>query len=97
MIYHPAFGYFAREYNLTQLAVEHAGKEPTPQIIENCIKMANQYSLQYIFTTPQVSTEYCETIANAINARIATINPLAKNYISNLAYITDMLSSEFEK
>ncbi|MCL0097544.1 zinc ABC transporter substrate-binding protein, partial [Dehalococcoidia bacterium] len=32
LIYHPAFGYLARDHNLTQLAIERDGKEPTPRV-----------------------------------------------------------------
>jgi zinc transport system substrate-binding protein len=95
MIYHPAFGYFAKEYNLTQLAVEHGGKEPTPQVIQDCIDKARQYNLGYVFVAPQFATEDCETIAKEISGQTASMDPLAKNYISNIGSIVDRLALEF--
>ncbi|NMG83019.1 MAG: zinc ABC transporter substrate-binding protein [Methanosarcinales archaeon] len=97
MIYHPSFGYLAEEYNLTQLAVEHGGKEPTPQVIQDCIDMANQYNLQYVFVAPQFAAEPCKTVARAIGGETASMDPLARNYISNMEQIADSLASEFEE
>jgi zinc transport system substrate-binding protein len=96
LIYHPAFAYFAAEYGLTQLAVEHGGKEPTPQVMQDCIDKANQYNLQYVFVAPQFATEYCEAIAREIGGQTASMDPLAENYIANMGRIADYLALEFE-
>lgn len=96
MIYHPAFGYLARDYNLTQIPVENEGKPPTPQLIQDCIEKAKQYSIQYLFVAPQFRTEDCETIANAIGGETVPADPLGRHYISNIANIVDSLALEFE-
>jgi zinc transport system substrate-binding protein len=96
MIYHPAFGYFAKDYNLTQIPVEHHGKPPTPQLIQSCIDEANQYNLQYVFVAPQFRTEDCEAIANAIGGETAAADPLGRHYIANIGNIVDLLTLEFE-
>jgi len=96
MIYHPSFGYFADEYGLIQVPVEHDGKEPTPKVLKDCIDNAEAYNLEYVFVAPQFSTKHCETVADATGGQIAYMDPLAKNYISNMGYITDLLSLELE-
>lgn len=96
MIYHPAFGYFANEYGLTQLAVEHGGKEPTLQVMQDCIDKANYYDLQYLFVAPQFTTEACQTIATEIGGQTAPMDPLPQNYIANMGRIVDYLALEFE-
>ncbi len=96
MIYHPSFGYFASEYDLTQLAVEHGGKEPTPQVIRDCIDKARQYDLDYMFVAPQFTTDDCETIADEIGGQTAPMDPLAENYIANMGYVADALALELE-
>ena len=42
MIYHPVLGYFARDYNLEQIAVEHEGKEPSPSQLKAIIDRARE-------------------------------------------------------
>jgi zinc transport system substrate-binding protein len=96
MIYHPAFGYFANEYGLTQLAVEHGGKEPTPQVIQDCIDKANYYDLQYVFVAPQFTSQDCQTIATEIGGQTAPMDPLPQNYIANMGRIVEYLALEFE-
>ena len=97
IIYHPAFGYFADTYNLTQLAVEHKGKEPTPKVIQYCIDIAEEYNLQYVFVAPQFATEHCQIIASEIEGQTAPMNPLPDNYIANMGRIVDLLALEFEE
>ena len=96
MIYHPAFGYLARDYSLTQIPVEHEGKPPTPQLIQDCIEKAKQYSIQYLFVAPQFRTEDCETIANAIGGETVSADPLGRHYVSDMANMVDSLAGEFE-
>ena len=96
MAYHPAFEYFAIEYGLIQLAVEHDGKEPTLNTIENSIDNAEYYDLQYVFAAPQFATAHCETIADAIGGQVVSMDPLPENYIINIKAITDVLATEFE-
>jgi zinc transport system substrate-binding protein len=97
MIYHPAFGYFADEYNLTQLAIQHEGKPPTPQVIQDCIDLARQYNLSYIFVAPQYAKEHAETIAQEIGAQTIFMDPLPQNYISNMKSVAASLALELEQ
>ncbi|RZB33417.1 MAG: zinc transport system substrate-binding protein [Desulfobacteraceae bacterium Eth-SRB1] len=97
MTYHPSFGYFAEEYNLTQLAVEHGGKEPTPHVIQDSIDESTRYNLKYVFVAPEFAAEPCKTIARAIGGETASMDPLARNYTSNMKQIADSLALEFEE
>ncbi len=96
MIYHPAFEYFADEYNLTQLAIEHKGKPPTPKVIQDCIDLAKEYDLSCIFLAPQFATEYAEAIAHEISGRTVFIDPLPLDYVANMQSIAASLSLEME-
>lgn len=96
LIYHPSFGYFAREYNLTQLAIEEEGKEPSPSQLKKCIENARKYNLSYVYLSPQVSESYANVIAHEINGEIIKIDPLAPNYIDNMRNVAILLSKEFE-
>jgi zinc transport system substrate-binding protein len=96
MIYHPAFGYFASEYNLTQLAIEHKGKPPTPKVIQDCTNLAKQYNLLYVFVAPQFATEHAETIAHEIGGQTVFIDPLPRSYIPSMRSIAASLALEME-
>ncbi len=92
LVYHPAWGYFCRDYNLTQIAIEKEGKEPTLQGIENLIKQAKENNITIIFASPQFSTKSAEVVSKEINGNVVLINPLPKNYTKNLYNVADALS-----
>lgn len=96
LIYHPSFGYLAAEYNLTQIPVEHEGKEPTPQVIQSCIDKSVEYNLNYVFVAPQFATSYAETIAREIEGQVLYLDPLPLSYISNMRSVVASIALELE-
>ena len=96
LIYHPSFGYFAEEYNLHQLSIEFEGKEPTPQGIQECIDLAGQYDLNYIFIEPQYPIQYAQTIADAIGGETALASDLPADYIESMRSLADAIALELE-
>lgn len=96
MVYHPAFGYFASEYDLTMLPIEEEGKEPTPSGLQYLIEQAKERDIKVIFAEPQFNPQSAEVIADAINGRVAFIDPLAGDYIVNLRTLTGELVQAME-
>ncbi|OQX22457.1 MAG: hypothetical protein BWK75_00690 [Candidatus Altiarchaeales archaeon A3] len=92
LVFHPSWGYFCRDYNLTQVAIEKSGKEPTLQGVENLIKQAKENNITLIFASPQFSTKSAEVIAKEINGKVVLIDPLSENYTANLYEVADMFS-----
>jgi len=87
VVYHPAFGYFASEYNLEMITVEEEGKEPTAASLVRLIEQAKAHDIKVIFAEPQFNPKSAEVIAEAIDGRVVLIDPLAKDYIGNLRLI----------
>ena len=84
MVYHPAFGYFAQEYDLIMLAVEEEGKEPSLAGLEKLIDQARDNDIKVLFVEPQFDQRNAEVIADEINAEVVQVDALAKNYVDNL-------------
>jgi len=84
MVYHPAWRYFAREYNLTQIPVEKEGKEPTVRGLMALIDQARELNRRVIFVSPQFDRKKAEAIAESIHGKIVFLDPLAKDYVENL-------------
>lgn len=84
IIFHPAFAYFARDYNLTQIGVEQEGKEPDADYLTRLIDEAKAKNIKVVFVSPEYSTESAETIAKEIGGQVVSINPLAKDFIENM-------------
>ncbi len=96
LIYHPSFGYFASEYNLTQLSVEEEGKETTAQKIQECIDAAIANNLNYVFASPYETSAYAQTIADEIGGSVLYLDPLPTSYIANMRSVAASIALELE-
>ncbi|WNY28834.1 hypothetical protein MmiEs2_10420 [Methanimicrococcus stummii] len=94
MTYHPAWGYFARDYNLTQISVEVDGKEPAPKDIAKFIDIAKENNISVIFVQEQVSVTGATAIAEGFGGEVFVIDPLAKNYVENMKSVGRILAEE---
>jgi zinc transport system substrate-binding protein len=90
-VFHPAFGYFAESYGLTQVAVEIEGKEPSPKQLSRLINMAKKEEVRVIFVQPQYATKEARTVARAIGGVVVPINPLPWNYLKNLEDMANII------
>lgn len=84
MVYHPAWGYFARAYGLNQVPVELEGKEPKPEQLRALITQSKKEGIKIIFVQPQFSTKSAETIAKAIGGQVIFADPLREDWEQNL-------------
>ena len=76
--FHEAFPYFAQEFNLKLAGIieREPGSEPTPEELEETIKLIQSLGIKVIFTEPQYSSKAAQTIANATGAQISTLDPV---------------------
>ncbi|MFC2069195.1 metal ABC transporter solute-binding protein, Zn/Mn family [Chloroflexota bacterium] len=96
MIYHSAFGYFASEYGLTQLPIEADGKEPTVAGLQRLIEQARRHNITVVFAESQYSTQSAEVIAGEIGGQVILINPLARDYLTNMRIMVEKLVMTME-
>ena len=94
-VFHPAFGYFADAYGLTQVPVELSGKQPTPRQIEGLITRARNEGVRVIFVSPQFDHRSAKTIAEAIDGAVVTIDPLARDVLANLQGVAAAIEGAF--
>ena len=95
-VFHPAFGYFADEFGLNQVAIETGGKEPTPQKLTEIIEYAQKKGVKIIFVQPEFSQESAKKIAQAIGGTVIMLNPLNPDYINNLKSISTEIEKAFK-
>jgi len=84
MVYHPAWAYLCRDYNLQQISIEQAGKEPTPQNIASLVDTARNENIKVIFVSPEFSTSNAQVIASEIGGKVVVVDPLSQNYLENM-------------
>jgi zinc transport system substrate-binding protein len=84
LVFHPAWGYFARDYGLVQTAIEFEGKEPTPKRLGAIVSDAKAKGTKAVFVQPQMSRRTAEVIAQAIGGKVVEADPLAPDWAGNL-------------
>ena len=89
MVFHPSWGYFSRDYDLTMIAVEIEGKEPSAGDMARLVETAKENNIKIIFVQPQFSTKSAEVIAKEIGGSVVAVDPLPQDYITNLRIVSN--------
>ena len=92
LIYHPALTYLARDYGLTQVAVENEGKEPSAKHLARIIEQARTESVKHVFYQSEFPATSVEVICKDINATAVEINPLAEDIFTNIRHIVTLIT-----
>jgi len=93
LVYHPAFGYFARHYGLKQEAVEAGGKDPSPKHLQKVITLARQKNVRIVFVQPEFNRKAARLIAKTIDGAVIKLDPLAYNLVDNYTTFATKIQS----
>ncbi|MCF8361729.1 MAG: zinc ABC transporter substrate-binding protein [Prolixibacteraceae bacterium] len=88
MIFHPALGYYARDYHLEQLSIEFEGKSPSAAHMKKMIDMAGKKNINTIFVQSQFETAKANAVAKEIDANVVSIDPLAEDWLEEMYSLT---------
>jgi zinc transport system substrate-binding protein len=95
LVFHPSWRYFAREYELRQLAVEHHGSEPGPRSLVALIDRASKLGIKTIFVQPQYQGNSARVLSQALGGNVVKIDPLAENWLENLKTLARKLAEVY--
>ena len=89
VVSHEAFGYLADAFNLEQIGVAGLDPEGEPSAarLKEVIDLANSLGVSAVFTESTVNPDVAQTLADALEVGILTLDPLeiasvSKDYIS---------------
>lgn len=94
MVFHPAWGYFAKDYKLEQMAIEVEGKEPKPRELQEVLKKAKEINIKTILTQPEFSQQGAKIVAKELGINILGISPLNPNWSQNLINLASAISKD---
>lgn len=84
LIFHPALTYLARDYGLTQIAVEQDGKEPSPAYLARLIDRAREENIPVIFIQQEYDLRNAETISREAGIALVQINPMRYDWTDSM-------------
>jgi len=96
MVFHPSWGYFARRYDLKQIAIEIEGKEPKPAQLVELLEEAKENNIKIVFVAPQFSKKGAKTISTTIKGNVVNIDPLASNWDENLIKVANEIANSYK-
>lgn len=94
LVYHPAWGYFARDYGLKEIGIEEHGKEPGAGEMSRIIDYAKQNHIKTVFASTQHSTRSAEAVAAELGGKVVVLDPLPTNYVDNMRQVATIMARE---
>ena len=94
MVFHPAWGYFARDYGLTQVAIEAGGKNPKPKQVTYLIDEAKEEKVKAVFTAPEFSDKVAKQIAQEVGVPVIKVSPLNPKWSENLIQLANAIANK---
>jgi zinc transport system substrate-binding protein len=91
MVFHPSWGYFAKDYGLAEVPVEIEGKDPKPSQLRELIEHAREKNIRVVFAQPQFSQKNAKIIAREIDGEVVFADPLAENWADNLLEVAQKI------
>ncbi|MEA3352668.1 MAG: zinc ABC transporter substrate-binding protein [Campylobacterota bacterium] len=94
MVFHPAWGYFANDYGLKQIAIEAGGKNPKPKQLAHLIEEAKEEKIKAVFTAPEFSDKAAKQIAKEVSVPVIKVSPLNPKWSQNLQRLAKAISNK---
>ncbi len=92
LVYHPAFGYLAEDYDLTMYALEEEGKEATAVHLQEMIDLAKRNEIKVIFYQEEIDGSQATAFAEEIGGQTMQLEPLSQDYLTNMEKMAKLIS-----
>ena len=94
MVFHPSWGYFAREYGLIQMPVQVEGKAPKPRQLMRLLDQARKEKVRAIFVQPEFSDKSARLLAKELGVPVIKISPLNPHWSATLLRLAKAIARE---
>lgn len=84
LVYHPAYGHFAEEFGLVQMAIEKEGKEPKAKDLMRLKEQIKTYQITKMIVQPGVGSRKQKALAERLGLVPVEIDPTAENWMDEL-------------
>ena len=94
LVFHPTWGYFAKDFCLKQVAIEAEGKEPNPRLMKSILDTARAYKIRTVFVQPEFSRASAEVIAHDLGANVVDADALAYDWPNTLISVAKRIAGK---
>ena len=96
LVFHPAWGYFAKDYGLSQVSIELEGKEPSPGELMEQLKEAKTLGIKNIWIQPQRSSRMAKSLAESLGGKLIVLDPLSTDWSNTLKKAAREVAKSYE-
>ncbi|HOC37457.1 MAG TPA: zinc ABC transporter substrate-binding protein [Tenuifilaceae bacterium] len=97
LVYHPALGYYAREFGLRQISIEQEGKNPSLKGVVDVVDQARRLGVSAVLSQSQFDIRNAQVIADELNLRVVKVDPLAEDWENSMLHIARAISGEHDE
>ncbi|MBP9838646.1 MAG: zinc ABC transporter substrate-binding protein [Proteobacteria bacterium] len=90
--YHPSWYYLAKDYQLTQIAIENQGKEPSLAFLSKLITEAKQKNIHSLVYEPYAPKNSIKLLTEQAKLNSIEIDPSATDWQNNMQNLINFLS-----
>jgi zinc transport system substrate-binding protein len=94
-VVHPSLGYFADEYGLIQIAIEHEGKIPTASNLEKIIKEFKESKSSTLFVQKEFKDKSIKNVTTHLKAKTKIIDVLNEDSLKTIERFSLELKKSF--
>ena len=91
LVFHGAWGAFAHDFQLRQLALEMDGREPGVLAVSQTIEDARRLGIHTLFLEPQRPASTVRAYLEELHAKAVVIDPLAADWAGNLRLVSQAI------
>lgn len=92
LVFHPSWGYFAKDYGIKQISIESEGKEPSAKKMMEIVDLVKTEEIKYLFTQPQINSKIVQVITKQTGLKSVMIDPLSYNILNEIEKIYEVIS-----
>ncbi|MFN3533987.1 MAG: metal ABC transporter solute-binding protein, Zn/Mn family [Desulfatiglandales bacterium] len=91
LVYHPAYGLFAEEFGLIQLAVEKEGKEPKAKDLAQIQEEIVKYGIKRMIVQPGAGAGKQRAFAERLGLIAVPVDPIAENWTDQIKKLIESM------
>jgi zinc transport system substrate-binding protein len=96
LVFHPAWTYFAHDYDINQIALEVGAKEASARDFVKAIKQANVKGIKTVFVSPKFGIKNARSCAKEIGGEVVVIDENEQDYILNMRKVIDLFAKNLK-
>lgn len=90
VVYHPAWDYFADDYGIKLLTIEHDGKEPSARHMAQIVKLAKEKKASLVLNQPQGNQRSAQIVAKQLKVKLVAADPLDPDWPALMRRLGDL-------